>query len=357
MPDPSLGDEAIPGSPGLDGLDGWRPTFPGEAPPVRGSDVMTAILPTGRVAWLQLDPVPAPVPEVNHLAQAVERMDARRAEEIREAARELHGLSRGLARGIERISARRGRAHRGLRAGLVRSVGKLDRRLGGRAAALRKAIAAQRARELELARRLGRRDLWDQLVVASSFPLFAAFGQRGSPLAERNLVLVLSLAVWLFGDEVSSLLSGSGEARAPVRDTDLWSYLAPAANVLAGWLLLHEEPRGFLAGRSELGPPVQIASGTYQCRLRVPQHLGDRAPRDGREAIPAVAGALPLVARVAAPGFTARVGRVAASADPATLELDLDAILLVDPAATPAADVAAAFPSVEVAWIVDIGGP
>ena len=65
----------------------------------------------------------------------------------------------------------------------------------------------------ENVRRLKRRDLWDKILIASSLPLFAAYGQRASPFSVNNLTLTLSLLIFLAGDHVVEALFGAGGAK------------------------------------------------------------------------------------------------------------------------------------------------
>lgn len=356
MPDSARPDEAshLP-SPGVVGAAGWRPFRDGGAPPVRGSEVLTATLPSGRIAWLQLDPPLAPVPELNHLAHAVERMEHRRAAEAHAAAEGVRSLSRTVAADTARLSASAPRRRRKLWQRLAREGAALDRRVEARARALAAELATVRRRERALARRVDRRDLWDQLVVASALPLFATFGQRGDPLAERNLVLTLSVAIWLIGDEISDFLSGARIGKAVVRETDLWSYVAPAANLLSGWLLLQEDhhPR-ILSGVSDAGLQRANDPGHYLYAgiVELPP-LGDGDPE---RATPAVASALSIATRDPPPGVTANVRGVTPVVHRLPQTLELVAEVTVDPPNTPAEVVAAAFPAVRVAWMVDSQG-
>src|SRR5262249_19103467 len=62
--------------------------------------------------------------------------------------------------------------------------------------------------------------------------------------------------IWLVGDEIVDFLFGSEQASPyPLRDTDAWSYIAPAGNLLAGWWLLGDQQHErFVAGRVVISP-------------------------------------------------------------------------------------------------------
>ncbi len=233
-------------------------------PSIRGTRSVTAMLPNGGLAWLTLDPKPASAGEINRLRRAVERAGVYRAAELSDNAAALRRLSK-------RVTAELGRVGRLRR---ERSRKLTDRLLEGdekNAATLAKQLRRERERtrtawaeDRAALRRLRRRSLWDNLVLASAAPLFAAYGQEGEPAGEYNLALTLSLGVWLVGDELSDLLSSSRgrlEASA-VRDVDSWSYVAPLGNLLTGWWLLdgrqHERfVTGIVDRYAEITPPPQ----------------------------------------------------------------------------------------------------
>src|SRR5262249_56031979 len=119
---------------------------------------------------------------------------------------------------------------------------KLDKRLSKEAEALEARLAQQITINRETVDRLRRRDFWDKVLIATSLPLFAAYGDRRSPFGANNLTLVLSLLIWLVGDEVVESIFGTDE-KSPylLRDADAWSYIAPIGNVLAAWWLLSDQ--------------------------------------------------------------------------------------------------------------------
>jgi hypothetical protein len=210
-------------------------------PRVRGTRAVTAMLPNGRITWLSIDPVPASAAQINHLRRAIERADVYHAAGLHDNAVAIRRLSKRVTTDLDRLGRRR-----------YQRLGKLEaRRLAGdEKNAQRFAVALERhklavrgkwADERAVVQRQARRQLWDSIVIASSAPLFAAYGQEGDPLAEHNLALTLSLGVWLLGDELSDLLAGPRPVRGTAaRDLDLWSYVAPLGNMLTGWWLFAE---------------------------------------------------------------------------------------------------------------------
>jgi hypothetical protein len=100
-------------------------------------------------------------------------------------ARSLHAV----AADADRLDAARLERTRAFRRRIVAADTRLDRRLSKAADEFRSRIERQLKIEREAVRRLRRRDFWDQLVLITAFPLFAAFGQQGQPFGANNLTL------------------------------------------------------------------------------------------------------------------------------------------------------------------------
>jgi hypothetical protein len=185
-----------------------------------------------------------------------------------EAAANTYGvnrLARLLARNVEQVSNANIERLERLRREAVVGDERVARRLSKAREEFRSRIAKQIAIERAAVDTLARRDLWDKIAIASSLPLFAAYGERGNPFGSRNLALLVSLLIWLVGDEVRDALFGS-EERSPygVREMDTWSYLAPAFNVLAGWWLMsgYQHERFVMGLTSEFVPlPPEFIGG------------------------------------------------------------------------------------------------
>jgi hypothetical protein len=209
----------------------------GRAPPVRGTPSLTGILANGRVIPLRVREPLVPVGDLDQLVGTLRRMGDDADAAIQARSQAIGRLSRTVASDADRLARERGAARRKREAQVLAASARLDRRIDKELIPLREDIEKAGARHARLVRRLARRALWDDLVVLSALPLFAAYGQRGNPLASSNLVLTLSLLVWLLGDELTDLIAGADTVFG-IRDTDIWSYIAPLANVLTGWFLL-----------------------------------------------------------------------------------------------------------------------
>ena len=328
------------------------------APP-RGARQLGAILPNGRTLWLRVPRALAPSASVSQLAETAERLGEWRREHTAIQSEAIDRLAKTVVADAERIQQARLASDAVLRRRMLASQIRLDERLSKARDEIRSKLDRQEKIDLENIRRLRRRQAWDNVLLASSLPLFAAYGDRDSPFGSNNLTLALTLLLFLVGDDVVEALIGSGRAsKSPyaIADADAWSYIAPLANLLAGWWLLggrqHER---FVTGVTT----VKLHKATYHDPhvFRGSVRLADRIGEDdfpdfeGRKGVPVVATIREV--RLAADGkaLGLAVDRAAAKVRQGILKLSLG----VSPAvpAPPPADLG----EVDVAWMVDTRKP
>ena len=333
--------------------------------PPRGVRSLAAILPNGRTVWLQVDSPLASSQALSNLGQRAEHT-------ARWQRASAHGQGAAITRLSETIT---GDTQRTLNTGLARRQALRDRIVARNAATDRKLVKAreahhtrveqQRRIELETVARLRRRDLWDKILLLSSLPLFAAYGERGRPFGSNNLALFLALLIFLVGDEVVQALFGS-EKSSPyaVRDTDVWSYLAPAANLLAGWWLLSDrQHERFVAGTTAIpvetmhpdpepnpGNPAELWR-QYTAEIDLTKVVGPDHVEDFKTFtnVPAVATIRSIAFSDAGTNAKARIASLVAKVSAGTMTLTLT-IATDDTAEDPALTVLNAL---EVAWIFD----
>jgi hypothetical protein len=294
---------------------------------------------------------------------------------LRALRRDFARLSASLARDAERLNRGRLKCATALRRQALLAQRARERKVSTQVKAFRRRLARQIRLEREALQRLRHRDLWDAIVLASALPLFAAYGERGRPFGAHNLTLTASLLIWLVGDEIVDALFGTARPSAQsLRDTDIWSYLAPLGNLLAGWWLLgarqHErfltqttamavaeatatEPDGFTAISDPLapgGPEIR-----YEFRTRV-----DASRLVGADHRPDFQGfdLVPVVATVKSVDLTGAVPGAAVTSHTAVVRRgSLDLTVTVagpDPRIPPAVGpVPVAVKSLEVAWVMD----
>ncbi len=346
----------------------WRPGgSAGRGAPLRGPGDVSAILPNGRVIWLRVEPSPVPARALEHVAQEARSGTIRHRGFARRQAVAIRVLARMTAAVAEGMSEERVARARALRRLILRSHRRLDERITKAAEKARERLSRRLRIERETVRRLRRRDLWDKAVLATSLPLFAAFGQKGRPFGAHNLALTLSSLIWLVGDDVVEKIFGpEDKSPYPLRDLDAWSYIAPVANVLAGWWLLggfqHER---FVARRTSIPlDPVRVtATGASDLayvylaqidvsRVVAPSHRP--AFEDFRyvPVVATIASAVPSATGVLA---DARITEVAARVSGADLELCVTAIARdLSSSSDPVPDL---YTAIDVAWMVDTQEP
>jgi hypothetical protein len=326
---------------------------------------LTAILPNGRVVWLQASPPLAHATAINQLAAVAEQSARWRRAGAESQNEALARLSSTLSADFARIGKTRLRRARQLRRRIVAGDHKRDRRRAEAAEQYRSKVEEQLKIERATVRRLRRRDLWDKILIVTSYPLFAAYGQPGRPFGANNLTLLVCLLIWLVGDEIVDALFGAKDVSPyPVRDTDAWSYLAPIGNLLAGyWLLNGLQHERFIAGRAtvppasfELGPPG-AAERLYHYTIEIdlagrvaPEHFLDFQTFSG---VPAVASIGRIRWSAEGEAAHARIGGLRASVEEGMLILSFTA-LADAPVADPAPSV---LDALEIAWIVDTAKP
>ena len=211
----------------------------GRAPRVRGARTLVAMLPNGGSVWLNLRPSSVPVRELDRLTDSISYMDARYVRKLDFIAAGFSQQQHVVKRDTVRLSRIRMQQDHKLRQRISAGDMKLYRRIDRSLTPVIHQINVNRNRQKALLRKRRWRELWNQLVLLSALLLMAAYGQRSNPLAGHNLVIALSLGVWLFGDELADWLSAERATRKDsIQGLDVWSYTAPFANLLTGWWLL-----------------------------------------------------------------------------------------------------------------------
>jgi hypothetical protein len=242
----------------------------------------------------------------------------------------------------------------------------LGRRLSNAREEFRTRLDKQLQVDRENARRLRRRDFWDKILIASSLPLFAAYGQPGNAFGVNNLTLTLSLLVWLVGDHVVEAVFGSRTRKSPyvLHDADAWSYIAPLANVLAAWWLLDDrQHERFVTGittvklekREVHMPPSGPAFYRYRADVALKDLIGkDHFPDfETFKAVPAVATIRGVRLSPEGRVIDPRIERLAARVDAGLLTLSFRAV----PQAAPSLAFPTVLGEIDIAWMVDTDKP
>jgi hypothetical protein len=339
--------------------------------PSRGARTLNAILPNGQTIWLRVDPPLAPAGALRRLADIADHGARWRRAGTRAHSVAIQRLAQRLVDDAENLTQSRLERTERLRDRIVARYNQADRRLAKAAASYRRRVAEEIFLERETVRRMRRRELWDKILIATSLPLFAAYGQRGNPFGVNNLTLLISLLIWLVGDEIADTLFRSPkESPYPLRDADIWSYIAPAGNLLAGWWLMdgRQHERFIVGFTSEFAreEPTQIPTGDMRhiyvaevpmSKVVAPTHFEDfQTFRDVRSV------ATIRTVRLTDPNATVEsVTAIVNEVTPGLVTLGKPGILLLkvaivapDPGVLPIPSVV---DQLEVAWMVDTQDP
>lgn len=214
---------------------------------------MVALLPNGRTIWLYLQPSAVPIRVLDRITEAMAREDLGRSQMLAENGAAVGRLAKRMRSDTTRLRQdwlkRVRKLHKDISSGDAKLQGRVRDTLKP---AVRKVMASRKLQRKRIHRRQ-HRELWDQLVLLSAALLMAAYGRRGgNPLSENNLVIGLSLGVWLFGDELADRLAGKPSDKGSIKGLDVWSYTAPFANLLTGWWLLSgRQQERFITGTTD----------------------------------------------------------------------------------------------------------
>ena len=337
--------------------------------PPRGVRSLAAILPNGRTIWLKVDSPLASSQALSNLGQLAEHTARWQRSSTHVQGAAITRLSETIADDTQRTLDTGLARRQALRDRIVARNAALDRKLAKAREAHRTRVEQQRRIERETVARLHRRDLWDKILLLSSLPLFAAYGERGRPFGSNNLALFLALLIFLVGDEVVQALFGSDKPSPyAVRDTDVWSYLAPAANLLAGWWLLGDrQHERFVAGATVIpvdtmhpdaalnpGNPTELLR-EYIAEIDLTEAVGPDFVEDFKTftSVPAVATIKSIAFSDAGTSANARIVSLVAKVSAGTMTVTLT-IATDTTAKDPALTVLNAL---EVAWIFDTQEP
>jgi len=313
--------------------DEWRLRDESRGAPPRGARQLTAILPNGRTVWLHADAPLAPAAAADHLARLSDDVAERRLSDTVALRRSIERLASSVAGETERAERAWLERARAFRRRIVAADIKLDERISKARDEFRARLDKQLKSDDENIRRLCRRDLWDKILIATALPLFAAYGRRGDLFDSNNLTLVASLLVFLIGDEVVEAIFGSDRPSSAfaVQDADIWSYLAPVANIAASWWLLDDQQhQRFITGITEVQLVKVRAHAThgrimYHYRAEIdlkrqvaPDHVADF---ETFADVPAVATVQSIEWSGRARPLRPRVERLAAKVEAGTLKL------------------------------------
>src|SRR5262249_24388523 len=151
---------------------------------------------------------------------------------------------------VKRQTAQQVKSDRELGRRIVEGDTRLDKRITSEVANQKGAIEKNNKRIFRRIKRGRYLLLMNDVLLATAFPFFAAYGKQGSPFSNRNLALTSILGGFLIGDELIGLASGMGKSSKAMNNlSTVWAYLAPVGNGLTDFLLFRNtQNTRFLTG-------------------------------------------------------------------------------------------------------------
>jgi len=248
---------------------------------LQGGTVFTAELANGRRAKLALNPSPALVSQVNRLGATINANDRRQSGAIAAIGRGFASFKNTTGEWMKKETAARVQSDKEVRKQMSDGLTALDKRLNTELGTRNGTLAKHSKRMIAMVKRANRRSMARSAAAAVALPIFAAYGDRSSPISPTNLKLTGSLAFWMFGGDVLGALAGGSKAGGSLRRLgDVWSYAGFAGNAVTSHLLVKDQQHerfvtgtatGFTAGTA-LPVTLPIAKG-------VAEEFGKRADK------------------------------------------------------------------------------
>lgn len=260
------------------------------APPLQGAGVVTAILPNGRRSRMRIVPTVAPISEVNRLQRTIAVNDRRQAIATTNNSRAIQRLKAAQTVAIKKLLSEQVKSDKELRKRLLESDSRLDKRISKELTGGSGAVDKHGKRMMAMVKRQRQRSILNSVLIASSLPLYAAYGDREKPHAKNNLILTGSLIGWMMADEIADQFSSkSGFVKG---GANIWSWAAPVGNIATSYFFLNDKQHErFISGIANVpaGAPGKVSlnigkgsledfkAGTYAAVATVVSGGGDNA--------------------------------------------------------------------------------
>ncbi len=237
---------------------------------LRGAGVVTAVLPNGRRSQMRIIPTVAPITEVNRLRTVIMANERSTAIATGRNSRAIKALAATQTAAVKRLTAQQVKSDQDISKRLVEGDNRLDMRITKELAGGTGVLGKHNKMMARAIRRERKRTLWNNILLATSAPFFAAYGEKGDPLAKNNLILTGSLVGWLFSDELLGYVAGkSGALRT---GANVLSYVAPFGNMATAYYFLNgKQHERFVAGTNV------IAVGQTAVKVKLDSQVGKDA--------------------------------------------------------------------------------
>jgi hypothetical protein len=229
---------------------------------LQGAGVVTAILPNGRRSRMRILPTVAPIAEVNRLRSVVQVNERRQAIATHKNSRAIASLAMAQAAAVKKLTDQQVKSDKDLGKRLVEGHNRLDKRITKELTGGTGSLDKHSKRLVRQMKRQRQRALLNSVLLASSAPLYAAYGDRSKPWAKNNLLLTLPLVGWMVGDEVLDSFAGKSKAARGIATT--WSWTAPVWNAAISYFLFRKQQHErFISGVNTYAVGAAGAGGPF----------------------------------------------------------------------------------------------
>jgi hypothetical protein len=209
------------------------PTRVASAGSLQGAGVVTAILPNGRRSRMRIIPTVAPIAEVNRLKSVMAVNDRRQAVAMAKNSRAISALAVAQATAVKKLTTQQVQSDKDLGKRILEGHNRLDKRITKELSGGSGSLDKHGKRMMRLLKRQRQRSIMNGVLLATSAPFFAAYGERDNPFGTKNLILTGSVLGYMLGDELIDSFAGGSKGARGVATT--WSYVAPVANGLTAF--------------------------------------------------------------------------------------------------------------------------
>ena len=218
---------------------------------LQGAGVVTAILPNGRRSRMRIVPTVAPITEVNRLRSVLLVNEKRQAVATAKNSRAIARLAGAQAAAVKRLTEQQVKSDKEISKRLIDGHNRLDKRLAKAVGGGSGVLDKHGKRIMRAIKQQRQRSIWNGVLLATSAPFFAAYGDRARPFSKNNLILTGSLLGWMVGDELIDQFSGKSGALKS--GAGVWSYLAPIGNGATAYFLLDgKQHERFITGTNDV---------------------------------------------------------------------------------------------------------
>jgi hypothetical protein len=206
--------------------------------------------------------------DVNRLTRQISVNDARQAKAIQAQGKSITQLKSAQSSAIKSLTTQQLKNTKDLTKRISQGDARLDKRISKELVAQKKAVRKHDAQVLHELQHRQQRSLWNSVLIASSIPMFAAYGDRAygdnaNPFTKKNLILTGSLAGWLFADDIMDrvLARGGKVGKTWRRGSNIWNILAPFGNAATVYFFMKDlQHERFVTGVTTVvyGTPTEV---------------------------------------------------------------------------------------------------